>query len=671
MLYLTLVLTVIAVLITGRECAAASRETHDEVSRLIKETPILQSYKDAGAVILLKDMKMKVEKDGIYTLTIHVVGKVLDDRAAQEYSQVVIPFNSYYEEASLLLGRTINEEGAIKIVSADAIQIKTTPGDRQYTDVRLLTFSLPALEKGSVFEFEIKKKQNKPIVDGRWSEELGFQYCHQGDSVRIDPVYRSRFTLEMPEKEPFAHSVNNIKIIPQVTKKSSLVIYQWDAAGLPNVPIEKAMPSLNDLMPSVRVSSIKTWDEVAQWADRHFSPSAEVTPDIRTKAQEITKGLINEREKIEAVFYFMETNVKYVAADLNRGGFKPHAASEVLKNKYGDCKDQTVLFVSLLKALGIEAYPALINSNPHDEIDTAVPAPNFDHAIVYIPLKEGHLWLDTTTGIAKFPRLSWQNQNKWSLVIDGRKGKLMKTTGSDPEENEAGLSIEATFNDSSAVIKTVVMADGAFGDWLRMVVKTLSYDEQKNYIGNFLKRAVSVDGHVGSIELADSANPRLIFKVPATVEVKDERIQSTPSYTISWGLRSMLGFFTDLDNLAEPEQRKQAYRQPFSGKLVQEWSCKPPRKGMKPDVLPENQSITTPFFTYDAVYTRDGDSVKAKQVLVFKEGLIDKARYREFYEGIQDVAKISTAGVTFVYRKESPESMELTKIGEKESGQCE
>jgi hypothetical protein len=63
----------------------------------------------------------------------HVIGKVLDERAASDYSQISISFNSYYEEASLTLARTIQEDGTVRPVSGDAVQTKTSPHGKEYS----------------------------------------------------------------------------------------------------------------------------------------------------------------------------------------------------------------------------------------------------------------------------------------------------------------------------------------------------------------------------------------------------------------------------------------------------------------------------------------------------------------------------------------------------------
>ena len=66
-------------------------------------------------------------------------------------------------------------------------------------------------------------------------------------------------------------------------------------------------------------------------------------------------------------------SVHYVGVAFGVGRYQPHAASEVLTNQYGDCKDKHTLLASLLAAAGIKAYPVLVNSS--HRIDPAVPSP--------------------------------------------------------------------------------------------------------------------------------------------------------------------------------------------------------------------------------------------------------------------------------------------------------
>ena len=64
---------------------------------------------------------------------------------------------------------------------------------------------------------------------------------------------------------------------------------------------------------------------------------------------------------------------RYISISFGAGRYRPHSAEEVLANQYGDCKDKHTLFAALLKAAGIQAWPALIGVGV--KFDSSVPSP--------------------------------------------------------------------------------------------------------------------------------------------------------------------------------------------------------------------------------------------------------------------------------------------------------
>ena len=66
----------------------------------------------------------------------------------------------------------------------------------------------------------------------------------------------------------------------------------------------------------------------------------------------------------------------------------PHTPEEILKNAYGDCKDMTVMNVVLLRALGIEAYPALLNTLSAGTRINDIVSLDFNRMIAYVKKKK-------------------------------------------------------------------------------------------------------------------------------------------------------------------------------------------------------------------------------------------------------------------------------------------
>ncbi|NIT55240.1 MAG: hypothetical protein GWN00_03040, partial [Aliifodinibius sp.] len=218
------------------------------------------------------------------------------------------------------------------------------------------------------------------------------------------------------------------------------------------------MPNIHDLTFGIHVTSLKNWDEIDAWANERILSRVETTPEIKAKAEELTASYATAEEKMEALYYFIQTEFEYVQADLDRGGYTPHYASEIYENLYGDCKDQVTLFISLLKSAGIRAYPALINPYPYWTIDRKFPTPHFSHLIVYIPTDQKEYWLDTTSDVTPFPNLYYSNQGRWAFVIDGKGGKFHKTPLAKAEENlvisEINSLIEGTNYKNEMILKT-------------------------------------------------------------------------------------------------------------------------------------------------------------------------------------------------------------------------
>ncbi len=618
-----------------------------EADQLIREAPSISNYGDTGAVVLLKEGRMTAGKNAVHRTTIHVVGKILDEKAASDYGEISRYFNSYYDDATLDFARTLKKDGKVIEVSKDATQVKTPPGVRTYTDLRLLTFSLPALEVESVFEYQVTIKNRLPRIENRWYQGFRFNHLLFGIS-RIDPVYKSRFILKVPERKKFAYRVNNTEASPTIKKEGGFVTYTWEVENLPAIPIEGNMPPVAEMHPIVWVSSLKGWKEVDEWATGLFSPKIAVTREVKAKAKHITREAKTEKEKIQDIFYYIQSTIEYVAADLLRGGQRPHPANEILKNQYGDCKDQVVLFLSMLKAIGIRGYPAFINPYPIAEVNREVPLPNFSHVIVYIPRKgRDDLWLDTTSGVTEFPYLHWTDQDRWAFVINGKGGNFLKTPSSKLGDNQGIIRIHSKFKDETLNCKMTVEGKGAMSDHMKSIMKSLPAFQQEQIISGLVK-TIDPNAQVRAIDFSDLDNPRLPFNATAHFELEFIGMEPMTSFSYSSNALPMLSFFTELNNLPSPENRKNDYVvSPFKFKLVQEWFCSPPTKDFGVSIMPREELLDTDLVLFRTKYPEEGKSLRARSEFVSKQNRIRKEKYRAFCQSIQETLKKSQWQLVF------------------------
>jgi len=231
-------------------------------------------------------------------------------------------------------------------------------------------------------------------------------------------------------------------------------IYVWRTAQLEPTSRESDKPkkkAADSLLPGVQITTFKSWEEVGYWFGSLAKGQVVVTPLIRAKADELTKGLLTAAERKLAIYKFVSTGFRYVSISFGVGRYQPHTAEEVLDNQYGDCKDKHRLFAALLKAVGIEAWPGLIGSGL--KLDETVPSPaQFDHVITVIPQGKVYEWLDTTPEIAPYGLLVATLRDKDALIIpnEGVPG-LVKTSAAPPFSSSQIVDVRATLSEGGTL----------------------------------------------------------------------------------------------------------------------------------------------------------------------------------------------------------------------------
>jgi len=98
--------------------------------------------------------------------------------------------------------------------------------------------------------------------------------------------------------------------------------------------------------------------------------------------------------------------------EYGEAGFEPHYATEIFRNKYGDCKDQVMLLIAMLKFAGIPAYPVLIGTKGVYPLDEEFPTLLFNHAICLAKVGGKSVFLDPTAETTSFGDLPGGDQGR-------------------------------------------------------------------------------------------------------------------------------------------------------------------------------------------------------------------------------------------------------------------
>ena len=133
-----------------------------------------------------------------------------------------------------------------------------------------------------------------------------------------------------------------------------------------------------------QLSSLPQWSAVTDHVRPAFDQAAQLPADadLAARVARIRSEDATPEARALAALRLVQDEVRYMALSLGEGGWLPASASEVWAGRQGDCKGKTVLLVALLRALDIDAVPALVSSS-NLPLDKYLPMVSvFDHVIV-------------------------------------------------------------------------------------------------------------------------------------------------------------------------------------------------------------------------------------------------------------------------------------------------
>jgi transglutaminase-like putative cysteine protease len=367
----------------------------------------------------------KVQTDGSYESTTELVIKINTAQGIDYGSSQTIQYINGMEDVVSLEAWTIQPDGTKNVVPSSSIRTQDEQADEAasfYSDTKVKVIIYPDVQVGSLVAYKVVMRHYSPVYPNHFFDNTYFPVDAIWNDVQLTYVIPTSMTMYTSQQgvaggllkteagfNHYRYTYNR----PTAVHPQSGRVYYTDYADYVTI---STFPD--------RVAIGRAYQETAQ-------PKTEVTEPIRKLALQLTEGVTDERTKAKKIYEWVAVNIRYVAIALGYGRLIPHSAEEVLRNKYGDCKDQVALLEALLKAVGIASSPALLNAgNAYQLADLGVTLP-LNHVIIYIPSLD--LYLDSTDPFAPFGNLTFQNRDKPTVLT--ALNKLGRTTKMLAKEN--------------------------------------------------------------------------------------------------------------------------------------------------------------------------------------------------------------------------------------------
>ncbi len=551
----------------------------------------IDQSKHSGAVILNKTMRSEVDSQGFETYVMYVAIKILDEEGERDYTKLSSGYNAHYTKRSLDFAQVILPDGKVKPISEDALQVSNVGANgSSFDDVQTMRFALPSVKAGSIIELQHRSEQIRPMVDDHWFSQFTFHYIHSVEDrnwARIDPLLEVELQVSVANDLNIHWRAQSVEQKPKVTEQGTNTLYRWTMKNVPSIPVEANMGNFRAQMKAVYFTSLKTWSEIDTWAWAFLSEKINSDTTLQALAQEIVKDASTEREKLTAVFYYVQQHIRYIGAHVGRGGYVPHKATDVLAQAYGDCKDQTVLIIALLRAVGIDAFPALISPGPDVPVVESLPMLSFSHMITYVPMVDGQsYWLDTSGDTGKFPGIFGNLESQTAFVVNGKQGQLLTIEPSKPSDNRVEmelaylldgqeLKMQATlslFGHMDTSIRNMFIAAPVRMDFLRRLMSTFSGEQQ-----------------LSSFTTSNIEDWTVPFRITMVYDKGMVLPEDLGKFNYSDTLLSLVNSFTDFSYLPAPKDKFNGFSLAYPFQLV--------LKRAYPNVVKEGDLVGTQLAT--------------------------------------------------------------------------
>lgn len=289
------------------------------------------------------------------------------------------------------------------------------------------------------------------------------------------------------------------KDLPPTTPaiKDGFKTLQVELRDPPTIPEIKGAPARYNVHRTIEYSDYSNWPNLSRQMWPLFDNASRLEPNspIRAEAAKIAAASSDPAARAEAALRLVEDQVRYVYVGLNGGNYVPASADETWKRRFGDCKAKTALLMALLRELGIEAEPVLVNSKGGDGTDEHLPDPAlFDHVLVRATIAGKQVWLDGTRLGDRHLDMIPAPDFSWALPLSASGSELVEVPAGTTlyPQLVSVTDIDATggfAKDAAWTVKQIIHGDEAFA--IDTTLATVSPADAERVVKDFFRKQMS------------------------------------------------------------------------------------------------------------------------------------------------------------------------------------
>ncbi|MBB6499930.1 tetratricopeptide repeat protein [Pedobacter cryoconitis] len=587
-----------------------------DVKAIIGAAPKASDYPDDQVLVLDREVQKVVYENGGSEEKHFNITKALTQKGLESLTEYTIPYNS---------DQNFNVEVA-EVIKANGTKVPAEQNENRIVFTNL----------------EVGDAINLRYTIENYSD--GQMASHFSDSFYFSyglSYVNKKYALLIHHDKPFKYVFSQSPIAPVKSKKDEFDLYVWQQGNQKALLYEDKMPPSEDVVNKLYISSIPSWQFVADWYNNIATAKARTSYEVKSVVRDLFANQkdLDQLTKIKMIYSYITRNIAYSSVPFRQNGVIPQNPATVINTRIGDCKDVSTLFVTMCKEAGIDATLALVSTRDNGQNTLPLPSIDFNHCIAKTTINNQDYWVELTSGNLPFNTFNNGFINSNVLPIDKKSNELIKFNPTIRGrntltyqtvvkiENADMLVTETNQNTGSAVsYLRSVFTDLSNKDQLKKMKEQLSssYPENEVYKLSFTnldaKKARSDTlGTASSYKLINVSKPvagMMIFSLPWSTKVSAANLQVLPERK----------FGIDLTQIFVMDESKQQLilELPADKSLVQ---------------LPKDIHISNEFIDFSLESQQIGNKISLKRNFVLKSDLVplDKVKaFNTFYKQIAE-----------------------------------
>lgn len=455
---------------------------------------------------------------------------------------------------------TATEEGDVEMTAMkDAVGIGYVVDYNRFVNLKSYKFNVWASGKFRRQYFSPEKvslTDESIFFDDSYGQYYGFKANGEGQRCRFKyeqeytdakyltriffhefyPVKQNKISFTVPNWLKLDIAEMNFEgyhVKKDVKQERRSTTYTYTLEDVPAVKQEKSslarpyyLPHLVITVRSYTVGSkdytgFKTLGDMYAWYNYLYKKCDNKRDVLKAQVALLLQGKTTDEEKVKALYYWVQDNIRYFAFEEGYAGFVPQTVQEVYGNKYGDCKGMANLLTEMMKLAGYDAHLAWIGTReiPYDHADVQSLCVD-NHCISVLYLGGKTYYLDGTEKYAPLGVNAYRIQGKSVLVENGDGYKLEHVPAATVEDNQVATVAHLQLSGDKITGHVTMTFNGATKNLFHYIYNNIPSEKRKDFIKSLVELQDN-NSEASNIKTSDFKNRDIALVLEGDVSIGD------------------------------------------------------------------------------------------------------------------------------------------------------